>query len=136
MNVSKSLHGITLVLSTFLFMLLSACSMGEPYTIQKLANGKEIKVISIGKIFSTKEREGTSLYLRYESDIDVSDVTELEREVETIWLVFRINAENEKVHSAVIQATNTVKKFIIFSSVKNHGFVYRKNDKGVWALSD
>ena len=120
----------------FLFMMLSACSSSEPYTVQKLPNGKEIKIISIGKIFSTAEREGTSLYLRYESENDVSDKAAIRQEVETIWLVFKVSAENENVHSAVIQANNTVQKYIIFSSVKNSGFVYRKNEKGDWALSD
>ena len=117
-------------------MVIAGCSSSDRYTIQKLPNGKEIKIISIGKIFSTKEREGTSLFLRYESDYDIDDKAAIKNEVETIWPVFKVNVENEKIHSAIIQASNTGKKYFIFPSVRNYGFIYRKNEEGQWEVSE
>lgn len=123
-------------MKVFLFMLLFpfvvACSQGPEYTTQKLPNGKELKIISIGKMYSSTEGQDDFLLLRYESDFDISDKQSIKKEIDEIWPVFRVNVEKENFGAAVIQASNTVKTSFMSTSAKNYGVVYEKGDDGVW----
>ena len=117
-----------------MLLFVVACSSGEKYSVQKLPNGKEIKISSIGKAhFSESD---PALIIKYETDLDIENVDALKTEVSEIWPVFKHNAEQAGLTNAVIQATKTTKKNAFMSSAKNYGFVYKKQDSGEWVLSE
>jgi len=120
-----------LVLAT---VFIASCSSDSQNTIQKLPSGKEIKILSIGKIFLKKDKP--VLMLKYQTDVDIKNVDLLRKEVEEIWPMFRINVEKSKYSNAIIAATSQpVKKFLIFSTNNSYNFVASKKENGIWDLN-
>jgi len=110
------------------------CSQGEPYSVQTLPNGKEIKIIGVTKAFFT---EGDpALILAYETDLPLDDVAALRKEVLEIWPTFKINVEQSGLNTGGIQARKTTKTSAFTSSAKNYGFIFTKNYSGEWVLNE
>ncbi len=116
-----------------LFVFLVACSQ-QPFSVQTLPNGKEVKIIGVTKAYFT---EGdTALILAYETDLSLEDKGELLREAKEIWPTFRVNVEQYGLNAAAIQATKTTKTSPFTSTAKQYTFVYTKNSSGQWELGD
>ena len=111
------------------FAVLSGCSSQPALKTVTLPSGKTVRVINVMPIrFSSGE---TSLMLKYQTDLKISDRTALQKEVDEIWSSFRTDAENAHVQSAIVSA-NEVPQGMIIKSGQAFNFVYQKNPDGTW----
>jgi thiamine biosynthesis lipoprotein ApbE len=119
--------------SIFLFCVLAACGCSTQPALKTvtLPSGKIVRVISVMPIhFSSGE---TSLMLKYQTDLKVSDRDALRKEVDEIWSSFQTDANNARVQSAIVSA-NEVPQGAIIKSGQAFNFVYKKNADGTWQL--
>ena len=122
------------ILFILIIFTIVSCSPSPQYTIQKLPSGKEIKIISMGKMFFSKDKP--ALMVKYQTDIDIKNVDLLRKEVEEIWPMFRINVEKSQYSNAIITvASQPIKKFIFFSTNSNYNFMALKKENGTWDLN-
>ncbi len=99
-----------------IILLISSCSPSPQYKVQKLPSGKEIKILSMGKMHFAKDLP--ALTLKYQTDISIENVDLLRQEVEEIWPVFRANVERSGLSKAIVMATSPPKKSRIISQKK------------------
>lgn len=117
-----------------LIISLVGCSQGEPYSVQTLKNGKEVKIIGVTKaLFAGGE---TALILAYETDLPLENVTALREEVLDIWPDFQVNVEKSGLNIGGIQARKTKKTSVFTSAAKNYGFIFTKTSSGEWVLNE
>lgn len=107
-----------------------SCSNVPSLTIQKLPSGKEIKVIGMGQVFTKNDK---SIVLKYQTDINLDDKKLLRNEVEEIWEVFKISADNKGFSSAIITALAPPKGFVITVN-KSISYVFNKSPDGTWHM--
>jgi hypothetical protein len=106
-----------------------SCGGGRSTTPHTLSSGRTIKVITVGPMFATF---GQALVLSYQTDLKLSDMDNLHKEVTEIWADFRKDVEKAKVDVGVITA-NEVPVGVIVTTNKSFNFVFeRKPDTG-WA---
>lgn len=123
------LRRISIVL--FCFLAACGCSSQPPLKTVTLPSGKIVRVISVMPIrFSSGE---TSLMLKYQTDLKVSDRDALRKEVDEIWASFQTDANNARAQSAIVSA-NEVPQGTIIKSGQAFNFVYKKNADGTWQL--
>lgn len=124
--------------SAIMFLLLvgthaAKLSLGtsRPQTKEvALPSGKKIKVIAVGQInFS---HDSPALMLKYQTDLKISDLPALRREVDEIWSVFKGDVEKAHLTNAVISANEAPQGSIIQES-NGYNFVFKKID-GTWRL--
>ena len=101
----------------------------EPVKITTLPSGKQVKVISIGKIFFTEGKP--ALVLNYQTDLSIDDLPALEKEADEIWASFRIDVEKAGLDYGAVRANEKSSGFIITTS-RGYGFVYERDAKGQW----
>jgi hypothetical protein len=112
--------------------MVNACStQGPPYKITKLPSGKEIKIISIGKI--SFSNDSPALMLKYQTDMNIDDKVTLKKEVEDIWSAFRIDADKANMQNAIISA-NEAPSGIIISKNRTYNYVFIKSYEGNWVM--
>jgi hypothetical protein len=97
--------------------------------LYRLPSGNIIKVTNISRIDFPES--GAALVLYYKTDIQVSNMPELRNEVNEIWEVFRKDVESANVKGAAIRAVHDETEGYIKTG-KGYGFVFIKNDDGVW----
>jgi thiamine biosynthesis lipoprotein ApbE len=115
----------------FCVVVLIGCSSQPALKTVTLPSGKIIRIISVMPIhFSSGE---TSLMLKYQTDLKVSDRDALRKEVDEIWASFQTDANNARVQSAIVSA-NEVQQGTIVKSGQAFNFVYKKNADGAWQL--
>jgi hypothetical protein len=115
--------------------LLLGCSVdgSQNYRVVTLSSGKQVKVLSVGKIsFSQGD---PALMLKYQTDLSVDNRVVLQQEVAEIWESFRGDVEKAQLNSAVISA-NDVPKGIVIKTGKSYNFVYQKTKDGNWQISN
>lgn len=113
-------------------LLLASCvSLQSQQTHEEsLPSGKKIRVIAEGQI---KFRDGSvALMLKYQTDLKISDATELRKEVDEIWPVFRQDVERLKLQPGIISVNEVPSGF----SAKGYNFVYQRQDDGSWLCLD
>lgn len=115
--------------------LLVANGCGQPKTTSKdtgsiqsaerriLPSGKSIVVMGVRSVPS-----GPALSLSYQTSHRMSEIDELEREVDDVWTTFQREAEQADVRMAIIQANNMQRR-------EGRGFVYRRDADGRWRKS-
>jgi len=110
--------------------LLGACSTNDPRPrVVTLASGQEVRVVGIVPIhFSQGD---PALMLKYETDLTVSDLVAMRKEVDQIWALFREDVERGNYHGAIVSA-NEVPRGLIFKSSKSYNFVYERRVDGTW----
>jgi len=69
--------------------------------------------------------------LKYETDLTVSDLVAMRKEVDQIWALFREDVERGNYHGAIVSA-NEVPRGLIFKSSKSYNFVYERRVDGTW----
>ena len=112
-------------------IFLLSCSPNTQHTIQKLPSGKEIKLISVGKMHFSND--DPALTLKYQTDINIDNIDLLRREAKEIWPVFRVDVEKSGLTSAVITAiSQPTTKLLFFSSSRSFTFVVTMKDNGTW----
>jgi hypothetical protein len=112
----------------YLLVSLSACTQTPSYTQQTLPSGRIIKVGGIGTMYFTKN--DPALMLKYYTDLNISDASDLREEVDDIWQSFRVNVEKEGLKSAIISA-NELPQGII-SKTRGYNFIFVKEEDGLW----
>jgi len=118
----------------FIVLFVISCSSSPQYTVQKLPSGKEIKILSMGKMHFTKDTP--ALTLKYQTDISIDNVNLLRKEAEEIWPMFRINVEKSGLSNAIVMATSPpIKKAPILSTTRSYNFVATKRENGTWDLN-
>jgi hypothetical protein len=73
-----------------------------------------------------------ALMLKYQTDLKISDLPALRKEVDEIWPMFKGDAEKANLSNAIISA-NEVPQGLIFKTANGHNFVFKKLD-GTWRL--
>ena len=73
----------------------------------------------------------TGLMLNYQTDLKITDLDSLRKEVDDIWPTFQIDADKASVSFAVISA-NEVPEGTIIKQNRKYNFVYQKAADGTW----
>jgi hypothetical protein len=94
-----------------------------------LPSGKLIRVLTVSRL---RYKQGTALVLKYQTDLSVSDLHALRKEIDQIWPVFRGDVEKAKLTTAIISANETPQGVVLKSGAA-HFFMFRKID-GTWQL--
>jgi hypothetical protein len=115
-----------------LLILSFGCSQNPPYTQHSLPSGRTIKVSGIGKMYFSKD--DPALMLKYFTDINISDVNALRKEVDEIWPTFMIDVEKSGLKSAIISAHEMPKGII--SKTMSYNFIFFKQADGFWKMKD
>jgi hypothetical protein len=114
------------------FMTTVACQP-QPQALREVAlpSGKKVKAIAVGQI--NFQNDSPALMLKYQTDLKISDATELRKEVEEIWTMFKADVEQVKLTNAIISA-NEVPHGLAVKTANVFNFVYKKSADGRWAL--
>jgi hypothetical protein len=128
----RQVFGYGIVLCFFVFLVGCTFTTGPIYTTQKLSSGKEIKVVGMGKMWSSND--DTALSLKYITDLPLDDEANLKAEVMEVWEMFRVNVEKEGLSKAIITVQAPPKGFI-FTINTSRGYGFRKNPSGEWEMS-
>jgi hypothetical protein len=116
------------------FLWLAFCVLGQSQQTHEVAlpSGRKIKVIAEGPVQSTVNGSIIGLMLKYQTDLKVSDLANLRKEVEEIWFVFKPDVERVKLKSGIISANEAPNGI----TSKGYNFVFQKQDDGSWHCLD
>lgn len=106
-----------------------SCNAEQPSQPMKLPSGRIVKVLGILRI--NFAQEPPALMLKYETDLKVGDKDALRKEVDEIFAVFKLDAENGQFRSAIVSANEKATGFILKKS-NAYNFVYEKRADGQW----
>jgi hypothetical protein len=115
--------------SVFVFVALLGCSRGAEPHIARLPSGKAIKVVGMGPIRIASGETG--LMLRYQTDLKITDLDNLRKEVDEIWPVFQVDVDRAQVSFAVISASEVPEGTLVRTN-RQYNFVYQKAPDGSW----
>ena len=110
-------------------VIVASCNATPQYTTQRLPSGREIKVVSVTKMFFTKG--DPALMLSYQTDLAIDDLDGLRREAEEIWPIFRVDVERAQVKGAIISARDAPTGLFIKKN-RVHNFIIVKNADNSW----
>ena len=111
------------------FSFITACTSGPATKPLTLSSGRAIRVISMGQMAFAQG--GPALVLQYQTDLRVSDLAALEKEVAEVWADLQVEADRQKVPSAIIMA-NEVPKGVVIQTGHSHNFVFTREANGQW----
>ena len=95
-----------------------------------LPSGKLMRVLSVSRL--NIAHQGTALVLTYQTDLNLSDLSALRKEIDEIWPVFKGDVEKARSTTAIISAKE-VPQGVVLNSAGAHYFMFRKSD-GEWRL--
>jgi hypothetical protein len=95
----------------------------------KLPSGHAIKALGMGRI--NFPQGPPALMLKYETNLKIGDKDALRNEVDEIFTVLKVDAENGQFLSAVVSANEKPTGFILKKS-NSYNFVYQKRTDGQW----
>ena len=99
----------------------------------KLPSGRTVRIMGIVPMhFSSGP---PALMLQYQTDLKIADKTELRKEVDDIWTVFRLDAEKGNFSSAIISANEGSSGGFVKHS-NSYNFVFEKRTDGTWKCLD
>jgi hypothetical protein len=112
-----------------------ALDVGKPGGAQilSLPSGKKIKVLTIYELTFTKGPP--ALIFSYQTDLSLDDMPALQREVNEIWPIFRLNVEHAGLTGAVISA-NEKPAGGLTKENRGYNFVFHKASDGSWAQAN
>ena len=122
-------------LAAFIVLLCTqACSFQEtPMKEVKLPSGRVVKIITVGRMNFSKA--GPALMLKYQTDLKVTDIEVLRKEVEEIWATFRVEAEQAKLRNAIVSA-NEKQRGTLAKTGNSYSFVFIQQQDGSWRSAD
>ena len=124
-----------LILISLTLACLCACSVGPNYKVHALPNGMQLKVINLTKVqMVTPNGPASFLRLDYQTDLKISDIDALKKEVDQIWPYFKNDVEQAGLNEAIIRA-NTAPTGTIIQESSSHAFAYKKEPNGTWSRS-
>jgi hypothetical protein len=111
---------------------MSGCQQtAQPQRVVTLPSGKQVRVLGV---VQWKFSQGPpALMLQYQTDLKVSDVAALKREVEEIWPDFRKDVENGGYQNAIISA-NEVPQGLLIKKSQSYNFVFERSADGTWRM--
>src|SRR5438128_839993 len=109
---------------------LIACREQPSYVIKRLPSGRDIRVLGMGRVYSVPDK-AWAIELSYETDLPIDDPTALKSEIDDIWTLFRVDAENSGLRLAAISANERPRGRFV-TTRRRFGFVYEKGPDGVW----
>lgn len=116
-----------------LFVAAAACcAQNQPTKEVTVPSGKKVKVIAVGKLSFTND--SPALMLKYQTQLKISDLPALRKEVDEIWSVFKTDVENANLTNAIISA-NEAPNGLIIQKARGYNFVFKKSN-GRWELLD
>src|ERR1700687_989804 len=95
----------------FLVVSLIACSTLQPIHEFNIPSGKKVNVIAVGPLNFANDRP--ALMLKYQTDLKITDLAALRKEVDEIWPAFKTDVERANLTNAIISANETPKGTII-----------------------
>ena len=117
------------ILLTLVLAFLACASPEQPRKLVKLPSGRQVSVLSVGKMYFGKGEP--ALMLKYQTDLPLADVSALETEADDIWLSFKEDVERDHLSNAIISATNRSTRGFISQS-RSYNFVYQRSADGTW----
>ena len=113
-----------------LVLVFLACSPPEqPHKLVKLPSGRQVKVLSVGKMYFSKGEP--ALMLKYQTDLPIGNAAALDAEADDIWQSFKEDVERAHLSNAIISATSHATRGFISES-RSYNFVYQKSAGGTW----
>jgi hypothetical protein len=132
-RLSRYAVGVKCYRALFVPILCLTCCVGaqsQQTHEETLPSGKKIRVIAEGQLQFGDGSVG--LMLKYQTDLKISDITALRREIDEIWPVFRQDVERLKLKSGIISANEIPNKI----TAKGYNFVFQKQGDGSWLCLD
>ncbi len=119
-----------MIARSLLCMILLLCSTALAATPSslRLDSGKSVAVIGISRS-TLKMSDESVLVLKYQTDIEFTDMQSLSAEVESVWAVFQKTADKAKVQAAIVVASAKKAGFGVTASA---GWVWKKGTDGTW----
>src|SRR5215472_12564936 len=97
-----------------LCMMLGCDGCSRPSsTLTTLPSGKQIKITSIVPMHFANGTD--ALVLNCETDISIDDITDLRKEVDEIWSIFKKDVEGANMTNGVIRITHPERDTVLFS---------------------
>lgn len=96
-------------------------------------SGRKVKILSIVDI-ETKDatgRLGNALYMRYETNLNITDPVALRKEIDEIWTWLKKDAEHRKLRKAIISAEES-HRVSDKQPPNSTNFVFEKQSDGSW----
>jgi hypothetical protein len=120
-------HRIFIVLTVAAICCGSCARQSAP--LATLPSGKQIKITGEG---TTHFSNGTdALVLNCETDISIDDMSDLRKEVDEIWKIFRNTLERTGMSNGVIRMTHPEDSGLVTQG-KSCAFVFEKQSNGQW----
>lgn len=114
------------------FVALVGCGPGGLFQpAYTLPSGKTVPLLSLKTTYSSTG--GSTMMLRYETALPITDMPGIEKEMEEVWSAFRLEVEKAGHANAIIQV-NTPSEGIVFTVKKAHTHVYAQSQDGKWTL--
>ena len=96
-----------------------------------LPSGRVILPGAMGKIYYRKSDPG--FMLKYSTYLDIEDTVSLQQEINEIWSLFKRQADESGLNSAVISANSPPPtKVFSIGTQKTRNFAFIKNKNGIW----
>jgi hypothetical protein len=112
-----------------LIFVTALCWAQTEATLQLiLPSGKVLRVLSVSQM--TLPDHTKALLLKYQTDLKISDLRPLRKEIDEIWPVFQGDVEKARLSAAIIAATE-VPHGVKLQSTAAHYFLFSKMD-GEW----
>src|SRR5579871_1154425 len=99
-----SRHGRSLRLLIFVTLGMTAPCVAQTEATRELIlpSGKLIRVLEVSRV---NFNHGTALVLKYQTDLNISDLRSVRKEVDEVWPVFKGDVDRAKLTTAIIAAT-------------------------------
>lgn len=118
------------VLAALILVTAFAFAQTEATLQLILPSGKALRVLSVSQM--SLPDHSKALLLKYQTDLKVSDVRPLRKEIDEIWPVFQGDVEKARLNSAIIGALE-VPHGVRLQSTPARYFLFSKLD-GEWRL--
>lgn len=106
-----------------------SCTAEQPSQSLKLPSGRVVKVLGVIRV--NFPQGPPALMLKYETDLKIGDKEALRKEVDEIFAVFKVDAENGQFRSAIVSA-NEKPTGLFLKKSSGYNFVYEKRTDGRW----
>jgi hypothetical protein len=121
--------------SRWIVCLLVALGLPARHRVQdpvlRLPSGHEIRVVSIGVMYFSKDKP--AWMLKYETKTSFDDVPALRQEATEIWEHYKSTVERAGRDAAILSANEPVPDTFI-SKTRGYNFVVQKQPDGSWKM--
>jgi len=98
-----------------------------------LPSGQVIRVQSVTKSYFSNG--DPALWLKYETDLKISQKDDLRKEVEDIWTIFQYDVEKAGLKRAIITANKPLEETFFTKRGSCYNFLIEKQKDGQWKFN-